>query len=398
MIYADITELASNPIRSGIQRVAREFLSRWSGTRELRACYFCPDRIDLVELPDEAFDLLAERDAATRTLPSAEIAERIRKIVAQSPVKPVSHTDVSIVVPELFFDSRRAEHYVWRQGLPGSHVSMLFFDFIPWLYPDKIGAERSAHLMPYLKLSLDVRLPAFISSQTYDDWRNRILREPDRPGVVLPLGADGLDLEKQTFEPGKRTIVCLGSIDGRKNQDVLARAFATAINKGLDLDLLLVGYAFDPNSPQAREITRITNACPRVCHIAGASDAEVQDILRSARATAYLSQLEGYGLPPVESLYAGIPVIVAEGIPSIERLPTDGQIRLTAVDEAAIEAALWRIADNSEAAHLWAGASTLELPTWAGFAAGVQMWLAHQMSPADDRSRSEAFPSGMPCE
>ncbi len=184
---------------------------------------------------------------------------------------------------------------------------MLFFDFIPWLHPDVIGVERAGHLMPYLKLSLLVDRPAFISEQTYDDWRRRILKNPSREGTVLPLGADGLGLERQSFDIAKRNVVCLGSIDGRKNQDLVARAFASAHQAGLDLDLTFVGYAFDKQSKASTELRRVMASCSRIRHIEGASDIEVLQILRGARATVYLSPLEGYGLPPIESLFSGIP-------------------------------------------------------------------------------------------
>ncbi len=70
MIYADITELAANPVRSGIQRVVREFLARWSGPQKLQPCIFSHTEIDLIELPDAAVALLLERDSEPTAIQS----------------------------------------------------------------------------------------------------------------------------------------------------------------------------------------------------------------------------------------------------------------------------------------------------------------------------------------
>jgi len=387
MIYADVTELASNPIRSGIQRVAREVLAGLSETHDLRACIFSHDRIDLIELPDEAVELLTERDPAIRALHSADIAARIRAILERSPVIPVPHTDVSIVVPELFFDARRAEHYAWRQGLPGSRIAMLFFDFIPWLHPDRIGVERSAHLMPYIKLSLDAQLPAFISSQTYDDWRNP---NPARtqPRRCCPtagsrraeLGEASLRtlethcrlpwLYRRPQEPG-----CPGSRVRRRCDE--PRTGSRPSSGRLRLR--------PRQSSGAGNQANFRHLPSRAAHSWRQRHRGARHLARSARHCVFEPGWKGMGYLLLKVSTPGIPVIVAEGIPSIQRLSENGQIRLQSVDEAAIEAALWRIADDEEVARLWSEAATLQLPTWADFGANVQKRLALLINPTEKK-------------
>ncbi len=375
MIYADITELVGNPIRSGIQRVVRSFLSAWVPTGELKVCRFDYDSIDLIEVPDSVVELLLEQDEKTKSKSSKEIAAEIQEILKITPVVRVPYQDIHLVIPELFFDPLRVGHYEWRLTCPNVRLSMLFYDFIPWLYPDAINVHRAGPLMPYLKLSTKCDNASFISQNTYDDWRLRILREPERQGVVLPLGADGLELEQQYFDRAKCDIVCLGSIDGRKNQDLIAQAFEKAWEKGLTLNLVLVGYAFDKDSVAAKEIRRISARWQNLVHVTNASDQEVLTILRKARATIYMSSLEGFGLPPLESLHAGIPVVVGDGIPSLNGLPEAGQIRVPSVSVEVIEDAIWKLADDRLVARLWKDAQTLVLPTWDDFGRSTFEWL-----------------------
>lgn len=63
-------------------------------------------------------------------------------------------------------------------------------------------------------------------------------------------------------------------------------------------------------------------------HLGHADDNTLREVLAGARALVFGSEQEGFGLPPLEALSAGIPVIVSERIPSIAMLPPDGQIRL----------------------------------------------------------------------
>lgn len=375
MIYADITELVGNPIRSGIQRVVRSFLSAWIHTGELKVCRFDYGAIDLVEVPEEILTLLLEQDDATKAKSTKDIASEIQAILSVSPIVKVPHEDVHLVIPELFFDPLRVGHYQWRVTCANVKLSMLFYDFIPWLYPDAINVHRAGPLMPYLKLSTLCDNASFISQNTYDDWRLRILHQPERRGMVLPLGADGLDLEQQYFDRNKRDIVCLGSIDGRKNQDLIAQAFERAWEKGLTLNLVLVGYAFDKDSVAAKEIRRIGARWPNLIHVTNASDQDVLTILRKARATIYMSKLEGFGLPPLESLHAGIPVVVGDGIPSLNGLPDAGQIRIGEVSVAEIEAALWKLEDDRLMSRLWKDTQSLALPTWDDFGRSTFEWL-----------------------
>ena len=114
---------------------------------------------------------------------------------------------------------------------------------------------------------------------------------------------------------------------------------------------------------------------PRFRHRQNLPDAGVRDALRGARAMLFPSEGEGFGLPAMEGLHAGLPVVVSAGLPCIEGLPALGQVRLDRVDEEAVAAAVLRLLDDAEAARLWAAAATLALPTWRDFAHAAAAWM-----------------------
>ena len=109
--------------------------------------------------------------------------------------------------------------------------------------------------------------------------------------------------------------------------------------------------------------------------LGAAPDAMVRDCLRRARALLFPSEGEGFGLPPVEALFCGIPAIVAAGLPALEGVSALGQIRLSPPDAGGVAAALRAVFDDAAAARLWADAARLRLGTWREFVEGVAVWL-----------------------
>jgi glycosyltransferase involved in cell wall biosynthesis len=382
-VIVDATELISNPIRTGIQRVVRELLRYWPppgaepgrGGPLLRLARF-DTASGLVPVPDAILPLLTGTDPARQDAPFELVRDAVAAQLAN--VCPPLPPGAPIFVPELFFDPQRCAFYRERLSRDPASAAFLLYDFIPWLHPARIGVTETAPLMPYLALVRDASRTAFISGRTRDDYARRILRErkePEEAGPILVLGADGLGLERQNFAPGRRLFVALGSVDGRKNQDRIVAAFRLLWQAGgFDFDLALVGRVFAHTD--RRFLDAASAELPRFRHIADASDAEVRTLLRQARATVYASDVEGFGLPPLESLQAGIPVVAVEGLPSLSGLPPDGQIRIVAADAAAIADAVRQLADDVVTEALWRDASRLRLSGWRDFGAAAATWAA----------------------
>ena len=86
--------------------------------------------------------------------------------------------------------------------------------------------------MPYLRAMRGVADLAFISAQTRAECAARILRRPpQRPGI--PMGADGLGLARQAFDPARADFVMLGSIEPRKNPAPVMPRLPPALGRGV---------------------------------------------------------------------------------------------------------------------------------------------------------------------
>ncbi len=361
MILLDITELVQNPINTGIQRVVRALIRHWPSDIPLTLVTLDPAR-GMLQLPDAARAILLN---PTATMDSA----------ALGPSATLALNAASrILVPEVFYDAARCRFY---RALPPEQVGFVVYDLIPYLYPAQIGVRQTASFMPYLRLLRDATHLAFISERTRAEFAGRIRRTDECPGPVLPLGADGLGLERQIFTTSRNDFVCIGSIDGRKNQALIIAAFQRLWQRGSHARLILVGSAFPRVDLSALEAIADH---PHFTWHRDATDEALRSLLRGARATLYMSEIEGYGLPPLESLGAGIPVIVSDQVPSIRSLPQAGHIRLTLLNPATIEAAVEAVCDDQIAQDLWTQAASLALPGWADFAQKTAGWFSERQT------------------
>ena len=362
-LYFDISKLVDDPRRSGIQRVERELLRHWPERDGLVPCRF--DGAGLRRLPAGVAEVLCreatlEGAAAERTALAPLLARQGEHVPRGAPV----------FCAELFDDPARAGYL--RQE--AAHVRWLVYDFLPWLHPDWFPAGPANRLMVFLQALRTASRHAYISPATKRDAVERIFRRPC-DGAVLPLGADGLGLARQHFDPARRDVVMLGTIEARKNAAVAIRACQQLWQAGEEFRLVLIG-AMEPDALAEQALLRSLEGERRLVRLGVASDAAVRAALGRARVLLFPSEGEGYGLPPMEALYAGIPVIVAASLPALEGLPPDGQIRLAKPDDVSAAAAIATALVDDAARALWAGAARIVLPGWREFALAVADWAA----------------------
>jgi len=157
----------------------------------------------------------------------------------------------------------------------------------------------------------------------------------------------------------------LGTILPRRRIDLTLAAFAALAAERPDLELVLVG---EDRLPAREELSRRIAASGvggRVRRLGWVPEEALPALYSGAAASIYVSTYEGYGLPPLESLAAGRPCIVAAGL-ALDTLWPDYPHRVAALDAEAATAALRRALDEP-----WPGDSAAEAArvaraiTWA---------------------------------
>jgi glycosyltransferase involved in cell wall biosynthesis len=106
----------------------------------------------------------------------------------------------------------------------------------------------------------------------------------------------------------ERFILYLGNLDPRKNIPALVEAVGRPEIAGLDVPLVVAGGPFLGSEP----IERLLAASPHVRYLGQIPAAMVGPLLRAAAVFVLPSSHEGFGLPVVEAMACGTPVIASD--------------------------------------------------------------------------------------
>ena len=140
-------------------------------------------------------------------------------------------------------------------------------------------------------------------------------------------------------QPRDPMVLFVGSIFNRRHLPDLIRAFKLVAAQSTDARLEIVG---DDRTYPAQDLASIVASeglVDRVSIRSYVSDDTLADLYRRARAFAFLSEYEGFGLTPLEALASGIPVVMTD-TPVARETCGDAALYATAGDLASVAAAL----------------------------------------------------------
>jgi glycosyltransferase involved in cell wall biosynthesis len=157
-----------------------------------------------------------------------------------------------------------------------------------------------------------------VSATTRDDCIRAGIA-PDRIHVVhhgvstpsvTPEEVEGFRLRYRVERP---YVLWCGTVEPRKNLQGLLAAYELVVASGSDLDLVLVGPAGWGDTAAA--VARIAERLPsdRVHRVGELSAAELAAAYAGARLFCFPSLWEGFGMPVLEAMSHGLPVVTSRG-------------------------------------------------------------------------------------
>ena len=160
------------------------------------------------------------------------------------------------------------------------------------IVPSRFSAERVSTWMPEEADRIRVVYPGV----------RRVFRE--RGGPLTPPRMDALGIRALYA-------VYLGNLELRKNVDRLFKAFELVRTVHPDAQLVAIGSpSVGWDAIASRHAKLLESDAVRV--VGYLPDEEAAAIVRGARVFAYPSLYEGFGIPPLEAMAAGTPVVAAK--------------------------------------------------------------------------------------
>lgn len=257
----------------------------------------------------------------------------------------IPFTETWLGRPDLFL----ATIYV-TPVLRGVPVVMIAYDLIPLRFPHFYGQDRplvEARIRRGIERAAAI---IAISECTKRDFVDLMGADPRRihvvyPGVDARFGpsADPTARDGTLARYGVRRpyLLYVGSLGPHKNIGTLVRVFRR-LKRGRQLphQLVLCGRAaWGREAVDSAQDLIATSDCVVLDFIASP---DVPHLYHGADAFAFLSLYEGFGLPVLEAMTCGVPV-VASSAGSLPEVVGDAALQVSPTDEPAIEDALHRV-------------------------------------------------------
>lgn len=179
-------------------------------------------------------------------------------------------------------------------------------------------------------------------------------------------------------------LLVLGSILQRRRLDLVlagltrlsreatpARVAAGAAEPAVEeLQLVIAGANQLPRPDDLDRMVRASGCADRVISIGYVEDRALPELYAGALGTIYVSEYEGYGLPPLESLAAGVPALVSDA-PALLELWPDYPLGCDRLDVDGVTDGLRRLLFDREARRVAEirGPERVRSLTWARAAA-----------------------------
>ena len=383
MLLFDATHTSHTRAQTGIQQVCRALFAELSAKGDVRAVCHDPYLQAWRELNAAEKNNLSARDEAGSSRGaqwplSARLGGRLRRFAGHSRQLPTAD---AVLCPELFSTKIGAQLPALFATVLGPRVA-IFHDAIGLKYPELTPPATVARLPAYLRELLAFDGVAAVSEDSAVSLRDywRWLGLTDTPPVqAIPLGrhAPIIANAANSSAGGIARVLCVGTIEGRKNHGALLEACESLWAAGVKFELELIGLARPDTAGATLARIAALQKAGRPLHYHGVvSRTALQAAYARCAFTVYPSLLEGFGLPVLESIDHGKPCICSSGGALGESATGGGCIALETVDAPSLAAAVRRLLqDPTELAALSVAARARPFRSWSDYAADLTEWM-----------------------
>lgn len=242
------------------------------------------------------------------------------------------------------FDLLHAPYFLTPIGLR-TPVVLTIHDLIALHHPEVLPGRLARLLTPFLLTvaARSARRVIAVSRWVADDI---VARGVADRAVVIPHAADQLLVHREREErnpawPAPPYLLFVGADKPLKNLPLLVRAYASS---GVTVPLVLAGPT-DPRHRATADTIAARGLADRVRQIGPVPEEQLPALYRGALALLFPSRAEGFGLPPLEAMQLGVPVVSSTAM-SLPEVVGEAALLVHPDDEAGWARAIKRITDD----------------------------------------------------
>lgn len=376
-IYLDVTRLIwrswKGGIPTGIDRVCQAYVERF-GARSLAVVQRGGFHLVLSRAhSDRLFGLLLSKDA--RRLDFVRLAATAWLAALKAPPTPGA---IYLNVGHTGLNEKSLPAWIARHDLRAIY---LIHDLIPLTHPEfcrEGEAEKHRQRMNNVLVSASGLIGN--SQDSLDELESfaRSTGRPMPPAVAAWISGGQFPTQVKPKLLSKPHFIAVGTIEGRKNHQLLLDVWRKLVAQlGHDAPILvIVGRRGWQANRVFEQLDHLGDLRKHVLEIGECDDDELAALIAGARALLMPSFAEGFGLPVVESLALGTPVIASD-LPVFREIAGEIPTYLSPRDADAWAAEIRAFTgDGIERAQQMARLVSFRPPTWNDHFEGVESWLA----------------------
>jgi glycosyltransferase involved in cell wall biosynthesis len=251
------------------------------------------------------------------------------------------------------FDAMHFSDWMYPPQREGVRATTIH-DLVPLHHPEwTTSRTRSMHGRKYRNTAATCDVVFVNSAYTGRDVTTTLGVPADRIRVAHPAPKDVYRADGPAADLGTPYVLTVATLEPRKNLQVLVDAHRLL---GDGLQLVVVGGEGWGEQPLLDS--------PGIRRLGFVSDEELAHLYRGAAVVAYPSRFEGFGIPVLEAMACGAPVVVSAHA-SLDEASGDAAVRADPEDPAAFVAGIERaLAERESLVAL--GLEHVEAFSWRG--------------------------------
>ena len=231
----------------------------------------------------------------------------------------------------------------------GVYVAAIVYDLIPLTHPEYCLSSVVSAYTNWMRLSVySVDFYICISRNTQTllneflaNMRGHINQFTQHETSFFHLGSN-LDLAQKDGEPSERVksivangdpvFLVVGSLEPRKNLSFVLDAFDQVWQRNKRVRLVLVGHNTWKVSHLLKRIRHHSLNNKNLFWLRDTTDTDLEYLYQKSAALVFASKVEGFGLPVVEAMQRGLPVVCGD-LPVLREI-ADGKVCFFSLDSS----------------------------------------------------------------